>query len=191
MHTALDLIGASIGRSSPVSRTNRELIRNNLLALDEVGLTLFEVCLLGCEVDELIVSLVGEAGLVVAAIGDPQVKEGVRVVVVRAPTGDGHDIVAGLTVLRTLLGNHGVNGNLDAENLSPLLLIEGSFCNSRSGVAAVDGEVSGEIVYRAAKLRESRCKVFLSLFLITGRRIQLCRPYLQRGCRQQRKHRAP
>lgn len=68
MHTALDLIGASIGRSSPVSRTNRELIRNNLLALDEVGLTLFEVCLLGCEVDELIVSLVGEAGLVVAAI---------------------------------------------------------------------------------------------------------------------------
>ena len=71
MHTALDLIGASIGRSSPEGRADRELIRNDLLALDEVGLTLFEVGLLGCEVDELIVSLVGEAGLVVAAIGDP------------------------------------------------------------------------------------------------------------------------
>ena len=63
MHTALDLIGASIGRSSPEDRADRELIRNDLLALDEVGLTLFEVCLRCCEVDELIVSLVGEAGL--------------------------------------------------------------------------------------------------------------------------------
>ena len=33
--------------------------------------------------------------------------------------------------------------------------------------------MSGEIVYRAAELGESRCKVFLSLFLVTGRRIQL------------------
>ena len=43
----------------------------------------------------------------------------------------------------------------------------------RRGVAAVDGEVSGEIIYRAAELGESRCKVFLSFFLVTGRRIQL------------------
>ena len=84
-------------------------------------------------------------------------------VVVREPAGDGQAVVAVLPVVSALLGDHGVDGDLQAQVLPPLLLVEGGLCLRGGAVAAVDGELAVELIQSDAQLFQGGVQVLLRL----------------------------